>query len=60
LISKFDSTGAFQFSWSIPNASGFLATAPVTVPEPATSTLMAVAALAGVHLLRRQNRRRPA
>jgi DNA-binding beta-propeller fold protein YncE len=56
LISKFDSTGAFQFSWSIPDISGFLATAPVPVPEPTTS-LMAVAALAGVQLLRRQHRR---
>jgi sugar lactone lactonase YvrE len=52
LISKFDSAGAFQFSWSIPNVSGFLATAPVPVPEPTTS-LMAVAALAGLQLLRR-------
>ncbi len=55
LISKFDPTGAFQFSWSIPNISGFLATAPVAVPEPTTS-LMAIAALAGVQLLRRQHR----
>ena len=30
------------------------------VPEPATSALMAVAALAGVQLLRRQNRRHAA
>jgi sugar lactone lactonase YvrE len=60
LISKFDPTGAFQFSWSIPDISGFLATAPVPVPEPTTSTLMAVAALAGVQLLRRQNRRHDA
>jgi DNA-binding beta-propeller fold protein YncE len=60
LISKFDSTGAFQFSWSIPNISGFLATAPVPVPEPATSALMAIAALAGVQLLRRQLRRHAA
>jgi sugar lactone lactonase YvrE len=55
LISKFDSAGAFQFSWSIPGVSGFLATAPVAVPEPTTS-LMAIAALAGVQLLRRQHR----
>ena len=55
LISKFDSAGVFQFSWSIPNISGFLATAPVPVPEPA-SGLMAIAALAGVQLLRRQHR----
>ena len=60
LISKFDSAGAFQFSWSIPGVSGFLATAPVAVPEPTTSTLMAIAALAGVQLLRRQNRRHDA
>jgi DNA-binding beta-propeller fold protein YncE len=59
LISKFDSAGAFQFSWSIPDVSGFLATAPVPVPEPTTS-LMAVAALVGVQILRRQHRRRPA
>lgn len=59
LISKFDSAGVFQFSWSIPDISGFLATAPVPVPEPG-SGLMAVAALAGVQLLRRQNRRRDA
>jgi len=57
LISKFDAGGAFQFSWSIPDVSGFLATAPVAVPEPTTS-LMAVAALAGVQLLRRQHWRR--
>jgi hypothetical protein len=31
-----------------------------TVPEPATSTLMAVAALVGVQLLRRQHRRHDA
>jgi len=55
LISKFDSAGAFQFSWSIPGVSGFLATAPVAVPEPTTS-LMAVAGLAGMQLLRRQHR----
>jgi len=60
LISKFDSAGAFQFSWSIPGVSGFLATAPVAVPEPTTSTLMAIAALAGVQLLRRQHRRHDA
>ena len=59
LISKFDSAGAFQFSWSIPGVSGFLATAPVAVPEPTTS-LMAIAALAGVQLLRRQHRRHDA
>ena len=59
LISKFDSAGVFQFSWSIPDISGFLATAPIPVPEPTTS-LMAVAALAGVQLLRRQNRRHDA
>ena len=45
LISKFDSTGAFQFSWSIPDLSGFLATAPVPVPEPSTYA-MALAGLA--------------
>jgi len=42
LISKFDSAGVFQFSWSIPNASGFLATAPVAVPEPSTWVMGAV------------------
>ena len=42
LISKFDSAGVFQFSWSIPNISGFLATAPVAVPEPATWVMGAV------------------
>ncbi len=60
LISKFDSAGAFQFSWSIPDVSGFLATAPIAVPEPATSALMGVAVLAGVQLLRRQHRRHDA
>ena len=60
LISKFDSAGAFQFSWSIPDVSGFLATAPIAVPEPATSALMGVAAMAGVQLLRRQHRRHDA
>ena len=59
LISKFDSAGAFQFSWSIPNVSGFLATAPVPVPEPAT-WIMAVAGLASGQLLCRQHRRKPA
>ena len=59
LISKFDSTGVFQFSWSIPNVSGFLATAPVPVPEPAT-WIMAVAGLASGQLLCRQHRRKPA
>ena len=42
LISKFDSAGVFQFSWSIPNISGFLATAPVAVPEPSTWVMGAV------------------
>jgi streptogramin lyase len=56
LISRFDSSGAFQFSWSIPDVSGFLATDPVAVPEPTTS-LMAVAGLAVMQLLRRQCRR---
>ena len=59
LISKFDSAGVFQFSWSIPNVSGFLATAPVPVPEPAT-WIMAVAGLASGQLLCRQHRRKPA
>ena len=59
LISKFDSAGAFQFSWSIPDVSGFLATAPIAVPEPAT-WIMAVAGLASGQLLCRQHRRKPA
>ena len=42
LIAKFDSAGVFQFSWSIPDISGFLATAPVPVPEPATWVMGAV------------------
>ena len=61
LISKFDSTGVFQFSWSIPDISGFLATAPVPVPEPA-SGLMAMTAITGLAALRflgRQHRRKP-
>jgi len=57
LISKFDSTGAFQFSWSIPDLSGFLATAPVPVPEPSTYA-MALAGLAcGGYLVRRRRKR---
>ena len=55
LISKFDSAGVFQFSWSIPGVSGFLATAPVAVPEP-TSWIMAVAGLAALRFLGRQHR----
>ena len=61
LISKFDSTGVFQFSWSIPDISGFLATAPVPVPEPA-SGLMAMTSITGFAALRflgRQHRRKP-
>ena len=50
LISKFDSAGVFQFSWSIPTISGFLATAPVAVPEPA-SGLMAITAITGLAAL---------
>jgi streptogramin lyase len=57
LISKFDSTGAFQFSWSIPDLSGFLATAPVPVPEPSTYA-MAIAGLACGGYLRFRRRKR--
>jgi DNA-binding beta-propeller fold protein YncE len=57
LISKFDSTGAFQFSWSIPDLSGFLATAPVPVPEPSTYA-MALAGLACGGYLRFRRRKR--
>ena len=59
LFTTFDSAGAFQFSWSIPDVSGFLATAPVAVPEPST-WLMAVAGLAGLRGLCRQSRRQHA
>lgn len=54
LISKFDAAGAFKFSWSIPNPSGFLATPPVAVPEPATG-LTAVVGLVVAQLLCRRS-----
>jgi hypothetical protein len=57
LIAKFDSAGVFQFSWSIPDISGFLATAPVPVPEPA-SGLMAITAITGLAALRFLGRQR--
>ena len=58
LISKFDSAGVFQFSWSIPSISGFLATAPVPVPEPASwlMTITAITGLAALQLLGRRHR----
>lgn len=41
LISKFDSAGVFQFSWTTPDVAAFLATQ--AVPEPSTVALMLVA-----------------
>ena len=53
LISKFDAAGAFQFSWSVPDVSGFLATRPVAVPEPATGLIVATGVV-GMQFLRRR------
>ena len=46
LISKFDSAGVFQFSWTTPDVSAFLATQPVPEPSTVVLTLAACGSLA--------------
>jgi DNA-binding beta-propeller fold protein YncE len=41
MISKFDSLGALQFSWTIPSAANTMA---IAVPEPSTAVLVLLAA----------------
>lgn len=53
-ISKFNSAGDYQFSWTTPSAPGGLAVVPV--PEPSTLALTAVAGLAGLAILRRRRK----
>ena len=57
MISKFDSAGVLQFSWSTPDVSAFLATH--AVPEPSI-VAPALAGLGGLAAFRRWRRRHPA
>ena len=54
MISKFDSLGALQFSWTIPSVANTMA---IAVPEPSTAVLVLLGA--GALLAYRCNRRKP-
>jgi sugar lactone lactonase YvrE len=57
-ISKFDPVGVFLTSWSTGTASpGFLAFRPVSVPEPSTYALAAIATSVMAYLARRRKAR---
>jgi sugar lactone lactonase YvrE len=54
MISKFDSLGALQFSWTIPSAANTMA---IAVPEPSTAVLVLLGA--GALLAYRRSRKKP-
>jgi streptogramin lyase len=54
MISKFDSLGAFQFSWTIPSVPNTMA---IAVPEPSTAVLVLLGA--GALLAYRRSRHKP-
>ena len=58
-ISKFDSSGSFLTSWSTGSAKpSFLAFKPVSVPEPSTYALAAIATGVMAYLARRRKARK--
>ncbi len=59
-ISKFDASGTFLTSWSTASYPKFLAFQPVTVPEPSTYALAAIATGVMAYLARRRNKARTA
>ncbi|MEI7922330.1 MAG: PEP-CTERM sorting domain-containing protein [Planctomycetota bacterium] len=59
-ISKFSSSGSFLTSWSIGPWATFLAFQPVSVPEPSTYALAAIASGVMAYLARRRNKARTA
>jgi sugar lactone lactonase YvrE len=56
-ISKFSSSGTFLTSWYTGASSGFLAFQPVTVPEPSTYALSAIATVVITYLAKRHKTR---
>jgi DNA-binding beta-propeller fold protein YncE len=57
-ISKFDSSGNFLTTWSTgTNAPSFLSFKPITVPEPSTHALSAIATVVITYLAKRHKTR---